>query len=291
MRPNRLLQLLKIVVVTLALTSTACGDVDRYPDRGFASRVRVEQVYRDPTQIAFVEAVTDGRFERATELLGQGASANAVGEQGIDPLTWCVLKQRLECVQFLLRHRADPNATHAWRSTEVGDLVDSALGTAARAADPRYLETLLKGGANPDLIVNKMDETPIFEALRSHQTANIELLLAHGADINHVSSSSGPPIQWATRTNSYADALLLLRWGADPALRDKDGFSAVDTVRQFGNRGVIRDSEHDRAFFEFVDELRRRGHIKPDEKPCTEGEVVWFVRDCSEEDYRPEDYH
>jgi len=174
------------------------------------------------------------------------------------PLFWALGKQNLEGFRYLLGHGANPNLIVDWRDTNGRPQLETALWLSAMMKDKRYLEDLLAAGGNPNLM-DEVGQTPIYVAILHQRRDAVELLLDKGADIDHVDQSSKTPINYAVSTRHYSLAMLLLRRGADPRIKNRWGYSAVDTAKQFGDRGVVRGSDDESAYREFVNELKAKG--------------------------------
>lgn len=115
-----------------------------------------------------------------------------------------------------------------------------------RDADPaqqrKAIEAALKAGAD----IHETDKngvTPLHHAVRFRSPAAVETLLRHGANVNQTCRRSGSTPLHRAVTWSGAPATagkqasarqiieLLLRFGADVSIRNKNGKRAVDYVR------------------------------------------------------------
>jgi ankyrin repeat protein len=219
-----------------------------------------EHYFSNPTQAEFVAAVGRGDVDLAQRMLSDGATVDAVGDEGMTALHWAIVTQNLAGFRFLLQHDADPGTVTRWTGAEGKEQWAGVLELAAILEDSRYLRALLDAGADPDQIVNASQQTAIYHALLHRRYDNVSLLLERGADINHQSRSSTTPIGESVYQRAYASALFLLRAGADPTVKNRWGKSAVDTARQFGNAGTVVGSDDEAAYPEFVAELERRGY-------------------------------
>ena len=69
----------------------------------------------------------------------------------------------------------------------------------------------------------------------------IKTLADLGVDVNHVDKHGMTPLLWAA-TLEYPNVSLvrnLLAAGADPAIKGKNGVTAVSQARKYGNRDVL----------------------------------------------------
>jgi uncharacterized protein len=127
---------------------------------------------------------------------------------------------RLDVVAALLDLRADPNI--------VSEGGESALSEAADYASLEVVNLLLAHGAN----VNPADVSPLCSALESrrpNREAIVRTLLLHGADPN-----TGA-LRTAVAAGKVEAMQALLDFGADPNLRDEEGYAPLHSaVRQRG---------------------------------------------------------
>ena len=114
---------------------------------------------------------------------------------------------------------------------------------AASAKDPAYLSLLLRHGGDPDALDVYGHETIIHAAILNGRFANVRLLVEAGADIHARDGSLATPLHLAVGLSNYDIAHYLLERGADPMLEDRWGYSVVDTIRLFKDRGARRDDE------------------------------------------------
>jgi ankyrin repeat protein len=223
-------------------------------------RMNPEDYFQAGIQVEFVAAVGKDDVSATNRLLAQGANVNAVGKQGMTPLIWAMSKQSHSAFVFLLTNGANPNAITRWNETARGEQSASALQMAAILEDHGYLQVLLDHGGNPNQIASSSGQTPIFTAILHQRNANLELLLQKGAELDHPDQALKTPINYAVSVNRFALALVLLRHGADPTIKNRWGYSAIDTLRQFGNRGVEIGSVDDKAYPELLAELKKFGY-------------------------------
>ena len=113
---------------------------------------------------------------------------------------------------------------------------------AAQLNDPAYLASLLRHGGDPNALNVYGARTIIHEAIMLSRMENVRLLVDAGADIDaRADLSLVTPLHRAVNVNNYDVAYYLLEQGADPMLEDNMGYSVVDTIKLFKNRGVSRE--------------------------------------------------
>ncbi|ETS01173.1 ankyrin [Trichoderma reesei RUT C-30] len=75
----------------------------------------------------------------------------------------------------------------------------------------------------------------LHEAARYGGVSYIEYLVDNGLDVNHTDESGRTPLHIAVLNDAKTCFPALLMHGADPELRDADGYSAIERARLEGN--------------------------------------------------------
>ena len=105
---------------------------------------------------------------------------------------------------------------------------EAPLTVAARVGDPAAVKKLVAQGANPNAPDGVNSWTPLQHAIHKHQIASMVALLDSGADPNAPDPHGVTPLMMAAGYG-YTDMVqILLKRGADPRLRDRDGSTALD---------------------------------------------------------------
>jgi uncharacterized protein len=123
-----------------------------------------------------------------------------------------------------------------------------------RNADPdrqrSAIESLLKAGADIQE-TDKNGVTPLHHAVRFRSPAAVEALLNHGAAVNQTCKRSGSTALHRAVTSTGAPGTagkaavvrqiveILLRYGADPSIKNKVGKGAADYARDDDLRRVL----------------------------------------------------
>jgi len=223
------------------------------PDR--AKNLKAKDLFDSQLQIDLAESAARGDTNQLQKLIDRGADVNNQGRKGMKPLFWALIRENLEGFKFLLDHGADPNAAVAIMQPPP----ENALTLAASMNDSRYLKELLKHGANPNLAVgNPSPQTAIFTASFYRQTNSISILLEYHADIDWKDTSNNTALHRAVYEGSYESALFLYKNGADPLIKNSFGYTTVDTMKKYGDRGQTSSSDK-RAFKALLDEFRKNG--------------------------------
>jgi hypothetical protein len=85
------------------------------------------------------------------------------------------------------------------------------------------------------------DTTPLERAVLANETEIARLLIAHGANVNHVGRTGMTPLLYAASID-YGDSTmidLLLKSGARKDALTKEGASAIDLARKYGNTHLL----------------------------------------------------
>ncbi|XP_063980286.1 palmitoyltransferase Hip14 isoform X1 [Diachasmimorpha longicaudata] len=130
------------------------------------------------------------------------------------------------------RRRQDPP-----RSTEDCSNFDIVRATQYGALE-RVTE-LVDAGAD----VNQPDSetvTLLHWAAINNRKEIVKYLIAKGANVDAVGGElASTPLHWATRQGHLETFAILMRAGADPTLRDCEGFACIHLAAQFGHTGVV----------------------------------------------------
>lgn len=219
--------------------------------------INAEIFFDSPSVAQLARAAAEGNTNQIVKLAAAGADVNAVGKNGMRPLFWALIHENLRGFRCLIELGADPGAV-------VGTSFpasQSALTLAASLPNSDYLEILLKKGANPNLPASQVARAPIFSAIDYRRTNNIAVLLRHGADIEWKSVSGGGPLMHAIEQGNFEAALFLFRLGADALVKDRWGYSSVDTLLKYQDKAV--NSRRDRAAYkQLMKELELAGLLK-----------------------------
>ncbi len=173
-----------------------------------------------------------GTSESVKLLLEHGAEARPGTEVMFDasPLFLAALAGDRDNMALLLAKRADPNR----RMNLLGQFPTSPLFGAVGFGDPAVVQALLQGGAD----VHEKDKdsmTALHWAVVAHHADAVKTLIAGGADVNAVDRFGYTPLLYAASID-FGDAEtvdVLLRAGADPNVKGKDGKTALAQARDY----------------------------------------------------------
>jgi ankyrin repeat protein len=165
----------------------------------------------------FFSAIGSDNASRVKQLLRRGFDPNAVSPEGEYALMLALRQDYLDVVQVLL-------ASPATRVEVRSDKDESPLMLASIKGYLDVCQQLIARDAD----VNKPGWTPLHYAASAGKTAVLQLLLAHHAYIDAESPNGSTPLMMAAMYGSAETVRVLLAAGADSALRNSRGLSALD---------------------------------------------------------------
>jgi ankyrin repeat protein len=218
----------------------------------------------------FLKLIQNGAEAEVAEAIENDPSlAESRDPQGVSALLWAVYTGQTVIRDFLLKKRAqvgapldvfeaaatgneaqlqailskDPSAAQAY----AGDGW-TALHLAAAFGTPMSAAALIFCGAKVDAVSNNPQRNqPLHAALAiGRSSSTIELLIAHGADVNAVQTGGFTPIFSAATANRGDLAELLVNHGADLRHKTDEGKTPADFARErgYGELAAWLDGEH-----------------------------------------------
>ena len=198
-----------ILLVVVGFTSlTQADDPVTWPlskvvienDLALMKTLLAERHSQDELDFALVAAASKGRLEAALLLIASGADPKRrVAPYGFSPVIVAIRENHIETLIVLLDHGGDPNET------------------------------------------DRMGWRPLHHAIGPHYERSdaIRMLLQHGAVVD--SRDGGLRRTALHRAAGFGHAesvLVLLAAGADPSLRDRHGYSAIQRALVAGHRDI-----------------------------------------------------
>nr|QBK92133.1 MAG: ankyrin repeat protein [Pithovirus LCPAC304] len=233
------------------------------------TRFETYKEYWNNAQERFFPCVYEEHLQCIQSLLRLGIDPNRRDDDEVEmtALTFASAVNRLDIVQVLLDHGADPNipaggGTPALTFASVGhkDIIQLLLDY---GADPTIvdrqgrtalfiaiihrkvatLQLLLDRGVDPK-IPNNDGETTLMEASLLGETDIVRILLEHGVDPNIqgvVRRTSRETALMEASIKGHADIVeLLLEYDADPSIPDVSGNTPLEAATHYGHTDVIR---------------------------------------------------
>ena len=174
----------------------------------------------DPRINKWFEAVTAGDIAALGAMLSGGADVDTLNAHGQTALHLAAGHGRCNVVDVLIRAGADVNAvdSEGW----------TALHYAARHGQGNSVAALLQSGADVDVADNDGWTALHIAAAHGHRP-DVEAILIHaGADVNASDCDGWRPLHWAAARGRVNSVEMLIRAGADSAVRDLQGQTPHD---------------------------------------------------------------
>ena len=171
------------------------------------------------------------------------------------PLYLAISTGQLPMVNLLLKFKADPNDSR----TDGRSLLFSALN------NNDMLKVLLDGGGKADSHDSGVGWSLLNNAVLENNPAIVQTLLQHGADVNvrneHIGAQGGfTPLHVAASVGADRKIFeLLLDKKADPNLRDDNGATPLDLVKE--KQAGYSDPQKKAAAGQLADLLRQHGAL------------------------------
>jgi hypothetical protein len=175
----------------------------------------------------FFTAIKRDEPRAVQELLRRGFDPNTPSPEGLHGLYLALREPSLKVAEVLI----DWPKTHLEARTPEDE---SPLMMAALKGHAKLARKLIDKGAD----VNKPGWAPLHYAATGGHLEIMSLLLEHHAFIDAESPNGTTPLMMAAHYGTPAAVKLLLEAGADTAMRNQLGLSAVD----FANRGNRKDA-------------------------------------------------
>jgi ankyrin repeat protein len=206
----------------LMMTAHDAVKVKLLIDRGADVRAKAKTDYT----ALIVAATYFGSSESAKLLLAHGAEAQPGAGVKFDasPIALAAMTGDAENIALLLAKGADANS----KISLLGQFPSTPLVLAATFAYPAVVQALLKTGVD----ANAKDQdgmTALHWAVLAHHADLVEILKAGGANVNATDRFGYTPLFYAASVD-FGDAetaRALLRAGADPNVKDKEGKTAL----------------------------------------------------------------
>lgn len=176
----------------------------------------------------------------ATMLLRGGADGSIQDRLGQNALHLAAERGNVDIVGSLLSGCANVNAQCCYKQT--------ALHRAVWGGSVKVAELLLAHHLDPN-IVDKDGKSALHIAAEKGHTFLVGLLLSHGTALEAPDSMERTPLHLAAQ-NGHEDVVGLLLSGAQLALEDRNGLTALLLAARSGHRGVVEKLLTSGAHFE-----------------------------------------
>lgn len=175
----------------------------------------------------FFRAVNTDDVATVRRLLAEGFDPNAVDAKGNSALYLALRYNSLKVAKALI----DAPGIHL---NQLNPYDENALMIACLQGDLDIVKLMVEKGAH----VNKPGWTPLAYAATKGHTDIVAYLLEHHAYIDAEAPNGTTPLMMAAYFGYDSTVKLLLEEGADPRLKNKLGFSALDLAVREGHKNI-----------------------------------------------------
>jgi len=238
-------------------------DFNKRQGKELVAFMSLETMFPNRQVRALAEAAGQGNLKKVESLITQGVDVNSRGTKNATPLFWAM--RNIDGFEKLLELGADPNIVFA---------DSSVMHWAARHENVSFLRMALIHGGNPDLVVGKLGETPIFKTIGVTGSGNriaMIILLESGANIDAttgggevfgMSMAGKTPIMTAADLGRFDIVYDLLSRGANYDSEDDSGRDLMDRVVSMNGR-YVAGSEQERSLEIVIEWLNDHGVYLP----------------------------
>ncbi len=218
-------------VLMLAVMGNFFGDGEaKAIDALLKAKVPVEAKNK-AGQTALMLAAREGRDDNVKALIARGAKVNDRDGDGWTPLMLAAYNGQSFVVNALLEAKADFKVKD---SKGVWDALMIALSEGRGSVAEKLIEA---GATIPAAPVS--DLAPLVHTVYGGDLQSVRLVLATKPDLGARDKDGWSALELAAYNNHPQIAMELLRAGIDPALKDKEGKTAVDRAQQNKNAEIV----------------------------------------------------
>jgi ankyrin repeat protein len=192
------------------------------------------------------DAARRGDVKKVKELLASDPKlVSDRDKNGDSPLHVAALHGQLEVAQALIDAGADVNAKNNYppflpddlnKEYRTRNLQDPVILLHSQAAE--FTHELNTQGVTTNELKNGYTPLDLAEFANSHNKL-VQLLVAHGANVNAQAASGATPLFWAVMRDQRDDAKFLLDHGANPNLPDAYGDTILDSALHLGFQSMV----------------------------------------------------
>ncbi|TFH15103.1 MAG: hypothetical protein E4H02_08555 [Lentisphaerales bacterium] len=182
------------------------------------------------------KSADEQQFEaRITDLVAKNVDVNTVEDRGIPILYWAIENTYVDSARILLENGADPDTRPKKNAHETAlfacatsltygdDPFESRKFEGSRA----IAELLIKHGANVNHLVSEMKDTPLHKAALRGRTDLCSLFIQHGAKVQAATALGTTPLHEAASAGYGETVQFLLKNGAQAGALNVFGETAL----------------------------------------------------------------
>ena len=186
-----------------------------------------------PPEAPLADAAKRADWSTVRTLLQQGADVDARQGDGSTALHWASYRDHTETAALLIRAGSEVDAAN--------DLGVTPLWAACENGSSAMVETLLEAGADPNVAL-PFGETPLMTASRTGNADVVGQLLAAGAAVDTATDEGAygaqTALMWAVAQKHAPVVEVLLAHGADVNARSTTFTETVKTISTYANYGL-----------------------------------------------------
>lgn len=180
-----------------------------------------------------VRACQLGDFRQVNQLISSGeTSATETAPDGVTPLHWAAINNRLNICRYLLDQGASVDA-------KGGGIQGTPLHWACRSGLVYIAHLLISRGADP-LRTDSQGFNALHLAVHSSNVLLVIYLLHLEMPIDPVDNGDRTPLHWAAYQGDALTVDALLNWGADTKPTDEKGFTPLHWAIVKGSKPTIK---------------------------------------------------
>lgn len=174
-----------------------------------------------------------GDLAKVEELINSGQfSASEPAADGITPLHWAAINNRITVCKFLLDNGAAVDA-------KGGDLQATPLHWAARGGLVYIVHLLIQYGADP-LRTDSQGFNALLLGVHSSNVLLVIYLLHQEIPVDTTDPAGRTALHWAAYQGDALTVDSLLNWGADTKIHDSTGFTALHWAIVRGSKACMK---------------------------------------------------
>ncbi|XP_071505691.1 palmitoyltransferase ZDHHC17-like [Diadema antillarum] len=235
------------------------------PRSAESSEPKSENPKNDPEQMDIIKATQYGVIDRVRRLIEEGYDVNQPDQENVTLLHWAAINNRLDIVRYFVSKGAIIDKLG-------GDLNSTPLHWAVRQGHLPMVVLLMQYGSDPSLRDGEGCSC-IHLACQFAHTPIVAYLIAKGQDPNMVDGNGMTPLMWASyKAFSMDPTRLLLTMGANPNLQDKKfsngaihwaavqgNMAAINVLVKYGADTYLENKNHQTCLD--LAKMRRNGYL------------------------------